>query len=242
MRYYIFISLLMLSGWAQAQTDVEPDSTDSPRDKDSIRYGVHIKKSDIKILNQSPTPENSEIVAMDSIDLKEVTLLGRYDFKDRKERRKYLLLKKKVRHVWPYAILATKRFEALQKRLDALDSKHKQKQYTRRVQRYVKDKFKERLKKLTKTEGQILVKLLYRQTGETTYELIRGLRSGWNAFWMNTKAKLFTISLKEKYDPHEIKGDYFIERILQRGFQKGDLDYQDPDIDIDFPKSMDKWE
>src|SRR5699024_8241249 len=129
----------------------------------------------------------------------------------------------------------------LRQRLDKISSKSDKRRYTKIVQHYIEDKFKEKLKNLTKTEGQILVKLMYRQTGKTTFDVVRELRSGWRAFWYNVTAKLFTISLKEKYDPYHNKEDYFIEHILRRGFQDGSLDYQDPAITIDFPKCVEKW-
>ena len=90
--------------------------------------------------------------------------------------------------------------------------------------------FTEQLKKLTKTEGRILIKLIHRQTGETMYELIKEYRSGWKAFWYNTTAKLFKLSLKDKYDPANIKEDYLIEDVLQRAFVNGVLKEQKADF------------
>ncbi|MDQ7916148.1 DUF4294 domain-containing protein [Mesonia sp. MT50] len=180
-------------------------------------------------------------LAVEAVNLDEVLLLGPFKFKSRAERRTYLILHRKTKKVWPYAVLASERLTELNERLNSIESKHKKKKYTKIVQKYIEDEFSEELKKLTKTEGQILVKLMYRQTGETTFEVIKELRSGWNAFWYNTTASLFNISLKETYDPLHVREDYYIEHILRRGFQKNELDRSEPAIAIDFSASMKRW-
>jgi len=180
-------------------------------------------------------------IAVDAVNLDEVLLLGPFKFKNRTERRTYLILQRKTKKVWPYAVLASERLTQLNERLNSIESKSKKRKYTRIVQNYIEDEFTEELKKLTKTEGQILVKLMYRQTGETTFDVVKELKSGWKAFWYNTTASLFNISLKETFDPLNVKEDYYIEHILRRSFQKNELSRSEPVIDIDFSKSMKRW-
>ena len=180
-------------------------------------------------------------LAVDAVNLDEVLLLGPFKFKNRTERRTYLILQRKTKKVWPYAVLASERLTQLNERLNSIESKSKKRKYTRIVQNYIEDEFTEELKKLTKTEGQILVKLMYRQTGETTFDVVKELKSGWKAFWYNTTASLFNISLKETFDPLNVKEDYYIEHILRRSFQKNELNRSEPVIDIDFSKSMKRW-
>src|SRR5699024_6984444 len=158
--------------------------------------------------------------------LDKVVIISPFRFDNKKERRKYLILRYKTRKVWPYAVLAADRLNELQKRLKTLKTNREKAAYTRRVQRYMENEFKEQLKKLTHTEGLILVKLLYRQTGDSTFDVIRDLRSGFRAFRYNLTAGLFSISLKREYDPYEVKEDYVIEHILQWAFQHNQLEYQ----------------
>ena len=94
---------------------------------------------------------------------------------------------------------------------------------------------------MSRTEGQILVKLIHRQTGKTAFNLIKELRSGWRAFWYNTTASMFDISLKREFDPLNEKEDYLIEDVLQRNFQSGRLERQDPAIEFDFYDLTNKW-
>ena len=161
-----------------------------------------------------------------SINLSEVVLLPKLRLQSLDERRRYLILQRKTIKVYPYAKLASERLETLNGRIAGLKSKRKQKQYARRVQKFVEDEFSEKLKKFTITEGQILIKLIHRQTGETAFDLIKALRSGWRAFWYNNYAKLFNMSLKIPFDPETLEEDYLIEYILQRQFQSGTLEFQ----------------
>ncbi|CDF78958.1 conserved hypothetical protein (DUF4294) [Formosa agariphila KMM 3901] len=176
-----------------------------------------------------------------SIDLDEVMILNKIEFVDKKEHYQYLILRRKTLKVYPYAKLAADRLQALKSRLDELDKTRLQKRYIKQVQKYLEDEFSAELKKMTRTEGQILVKLIHRQTGITTFDLIKDLRSGWRAFWFNNTAKIFDISLKEEFNPMNSKEDYFIEDILERNFQNGKLERQNSVLDFDFYEAENKW-
>ena len=176
-----------------------------------------------------------------AIDLDEVLVLPELNFKSRDERIRYLVLRRKTLKVYPYAKLAAERLESLQERLSKLKRKREKKRYSKVIQKYIEDEFSAELKKLTKTEGQILVKLIHRQTGTTTFDLIKELRSGWRAFWFNNTARVFDISLKKEFSPIDEKEDYLIEDILQRAFQNEQLDRQKPAFEIDFYACVNKW-
>lgn len=176
-----------------------------------------------------------------SIGLDEVMLLHRLKFDSKEDRRRYLILRRKTIKVYPFAKLAAERLKSLNERLDNIERKHDKKVYAKRIQKYIEGEFSEKLKKFTRTEGQILIKLIHRQTGQTTFELIKVLRNGWRAFWFNNTAKLFDMSLKKEFDPMNEKEDYLIEDVLQRNFQSGRLERQKPAIDIDFYDLTEKW-
>lgn len=176
-----------------------------------------------------------------SIGLEEVKLLHKLKFDSREERIRYLILKRKTIKVYPYAKLAAVRLDSMNKRLESLTRKRDKKRYTKRVQKYIEGEFSEELKKMTRTEGQILVKLIHRQTGTTAFELVKELRNGWRAFWYNTTASMFDISLKREFDPENVKEDYLIEDILQRNFQSGRLEAQESALDFDFYDLTEKW-
>jgi hypothetical protein len=182
-----------------------------------------------------------DTITNSSINLSEVVILPKLRIKSKEDRRRYLILQRKTIKVYPYAKLAAERLETLNERIENVKSKRKRKQYTRRVQKFVEDEFSEKLKKFTITEGQILIKLIHRQTGETAFDLIKDLRSGWRAFWYNNTAKLFKMSLKIPFDPAVSEEDYLIEDILQRQFQNGTLEYQPAHKDFDLYALSKKW-
>jgi hypothetical protein len=175
------------------------------------------------------------------IELDEVLLLKSLKFKTNYDRRYYYWFRKKTMKAYPYAKLAADRLDVLNERLDNIKSKRRKRQYTKRVQKFLEEELTSQLKKLTRTEGRILIKLIHRQTGETAFELIKGLRSGWKAFWYNTTARLFKLSLKDEYDPVNSKEDYLIEDILQRGFVDGVLKEQKSKLDFKYIELGSRW-
>lgn len=176
-----------------------------------------------------------------SIDLDEVMLLHKLKFDNREERIRYLILRRKTIKVYPYAKMAADRLDSLTKHLATLTKKRDQKRYTKKIQKYIEGEFSEKLKKMSRTEGQILVKLIHRQTGRTAFDLVKELRNGWRAFWYNTTASMFDISLKREFDPVNEKEDYLIEDVLQRNFRSGRLERQKSAILFDFYDLTDKW-
>ncbi|WP_371812632.1 DUF4294 domain-containing protein [Aquimarina sp. U1-2] len=182
-----------------------------------------------------------DTIPHEAIDLDEVVILGKLKFEDKLARRKYLILRRKTRKVYPYAKLASDRLSTLNKRLEEISAKRRKKKYIKMLQKYMEEEFTSELKKLTRTEGQILVKLIHRQTGKTMFNLVKEYRSGWRAFWYNNTAKIFNISLKKEYDPIHEEEDYWIEDILQRSFQSNILEEQKTALDFSFYDLRNKW-
>lgn len=176
-----------------------------------------------------------------SIALDEVYVFSKLKFSTYKDKLRYYILRRKTIKVFPYAKLAAERLSELNDSLTKIKKKRKRKKYTKEVQKYIEGEFSDELKKLTRTEGQILVKLIYRQTGKTTFNLVKELRSGWRAFWYSTTAKMFKISLKEEYRPDQVHEDYMIEDILQRAFAAGRLERQNSVLDFDYMDLENKW-
>ncbi|WP_188374547.1 DUF4294 domain-containing protein [Winogradskyella haliclonae] len=175
------------------------------------------------------------------IDLDEVLVLPDLKFRDKDERYRYLILRRKTRKVYPYAKMAAERLIELNEELKQFEKRRKKKKHAKKVQKYIEKEFSAELKKLTKTEGQILVKLIHRQTGKTAFQLVKELRNGWRAFWYNNTASLFDIKLKREFAPLDVEEDYLIEDILLRDFQNGRLERQEPAFEIDYYDLLNKW-
>lgn len=176
-----------------------------------------------------------------SIALDEVYIFGKLKFSDKKERLRYYILRRKTLKVYPYAKLAAERLVELNDSLSLIKKKRHQKRYTKKVQKYIEGEFSDELKKLTRTEGQILVKMIHRQTGTTAFDLVKELRSGWRAFWYQTTAKAFKINLKREFHPELEHEDYLIEDILQRAFAANRLQRQESVLDYDYASLTNKW-
>ncbi len=190
----------------------------------------------------SQEPENKQsiddyyIIKNDSltIPLDEVLVFDKRDFNSKKERRYYYWYYKKVHRAYPFAKMASDTLMHINEELEGIKSNRKRKKKIKSIQEYMEGEFTEQLKKLTKTEGRILIKLIHRQTGETMYELIKEYRSGWKAFWYNSTANMFRLSLKKEYKPGEEGLDFIVEDILQRSFINGTLEKQESKLDMDY--------
>lgn len=176
-----------------------------------------------------------------SIELKEVYVFAPLKFKDSKEIYRYLLLKRRTLKVYPYAKLAADKLTELNDSISDIKKKRHQKKYLKEMHHYLEGEFANELKKLTRSEGQILIKLVFRQTGSSTYDLVKELRSGWRAFWYSTTARMFKLSMKEEFHPDQIHEDYLIEDILQRAFMENALEFQNSALNYDFAKLHNKW-
>ncbi len=176
-----------------------------------------------------------------TIPLDEVVVIDKRSFASDKERRYYFWYYKKVQRAYPFATLASQKLSEINEELEGIKSKRKRKKHIKKIQKYMEGEFADQLKKLTRTEGRILIKLVHRQTGETMYELIKEYRSGWQAFWYNSTANMFRLSLKKEYKPEEFALDFIVEDILQRSFINGTLEEQEPELDIDYLQLLDQW-
>ena len=184
--------------------------------------------------------EDDESILNDTIQLPEVLIYkGKMDPDARKQ---FLLLQSRVYKTYPYAKLASERLTILNKGMANLKTNKEKKRYFKIVENYLSNEFEAKLKKLSRKQGQILVKLIHRQTGTTTYELVKNLKSGWKAFWSNTAASMFDINLKTKYAPFDVNEDYLIETILVRAFDSGRLQNQNPAKPVDYDNLTETWE
>ena len=182
----------------------------------------------------------NDTILNDTIELPEIIV--RKEKLDVEARKQFQLLQNRVLKAYPYAKITAERLTALNKGMANLKTEKEKKKYFKIVENYLTNEFEAKLKKLSRKQGQILVKLIHRQTGTTTYELITNLKSGWKAFWSNVTARMFDINLKTKFDPYENNEDYLIESILVYAFETGRLQNQPPAIKVDFDNLSDTWQ
>jgi hypothetical protein len=125
--------------------------------------------------------------------------------------------------VYPYAKVAGQMLEYFDDTLQTFRSENKRKAYLKKVEEELKEEFGGELKKLTIKQGIILVKLIDRETGSTSYDLIKQLRGSFSAFIWQSLARLFGSNLKLEYDPYG--EDALIEEIVVQ-IEAGIIPYQ----------------
>ncbi len=175
------------------------------------------------------------------VELEEIIIDRSQAKADAETKKRFLILQRRVYKVYPFAKTTSATLTSLNAGMAKLKTNRERKKYFKIVEDYLQNQFEPQLKQLSRKDGQILVKLIYRQTGNTTFELIKEYKSGWKAFWSNNTAKLFDINLKTKYEPYQVNEDYLIETILVRAFQNGRLPNQEPAVKIEYVDLADFW-
>ncbi len=141
-----------------------------------------------------------------------VNIYSQRIFKSKRAQVKYTKLRRDVIKVWPYAKLAGEKFKQLEKELAMTNDKRVQKALVEKTEKEIMQKFEAELKKLTVSQGKILIKLIDRQTGNTSYRVLQDLKGNLNAFFWQSLARLFGSNLKSHYDPYG--EDAEIEKII----------------------------
>lgn len=176
-----------------------------------------------------------------STELKEITINKDKTYTIGDDKKALLILKRRIFRVYPYAKLTAEKLTQLNETMDKLKTTKEKKKYFKIVEKYLEEEFEPRLKKLSRNDGKILVKLIHRQTGESTFDLIKHYKSGWKAFWANSTARMFSINLRATYKPYDEIEDYNIEAILYTAFRQGQLSRQEASTPINIDNLNSHW-
>jgi len=152
------------------------------------------------------------------IELPEIRIYERKDYEYLYLKRRYRRLIRNVKKAYPYAKIAGVELKELDMQLAAIENEKEKKAYVETAEKEIMDQFEKKVKRLTITQGIILVKLIDRETGRTSYEVIKDLRGGITAFFWQGIARIFGNNLKSEYDP--VDKDRIIEVIVQ-GIEAG---------------------
>lgn len=154
---------------------------------------------------------NGDTIPM--IDLPAVVVFSPLEFKNKREAEKFGKLVRHIKKVYPYAKLSGDKLQEYNEILLDAKSERERRKIMQKAEEELKAQFEDDLKKLTFTQGKILLKLVDRETSYATYELVKELRGNiMAAFWQGF-ARLFGYNLKDRYNPNGEDKD--IERIVQ---------------------------
>jgi len=171
---------------------------------------VFPKKGQNDTIKVASTNDNGIMIPW--IQLNDVTIVEARVFKSAEERAAFNRLRYNVLKVMPYALFAKRRYEQLEQDLLTAHEKKQQKELVKQCDKEIKDMFNREIKELTITQGQILTKLIDREVGRTTYDIVKQTKGGFTAFSYQLIARVVGHNLKSTYSPTE---DRDIESIIR---------------------------
>ena len=183
------------------------------------------QKSDSTVYVYESQIENGDTLAI--MQLQPVYITAPRVFASKKEEKQYGRLKRYVQKVYPYAKAASEILANFEDTLQSIESDKEKKAYLNEKEKELQEEFTGELKKLTIMQGVILVKLIDRETGNTSYELVKELRGSFSAFIWQGVARLIGSNLKLEYDPDG--EDEMIEEIVLK-IEMGVIPYQKREV------------
>ncbi|MFW5793143.1 MAG: DUF4294 domain-containing protein [Bacteroidota bacterium] len=145
-------------------------------------------------------------------EMEEVLIFAPRKFKNRYEQARYNRLVRNVKRVYPYAKIAGEKYREYNEMLLAEPNEKKRDELMKEAEQDIKDSFEGDLRKLTISQGFILVKLVDRETQNTTYEVLKEFRGVFSAVFWQGLGRLFGYNLKSQYDAEG--EDRLIEEII----------------------------
>lgn len=132
--------------------------------------------------------------------LNEVAIFAKIIFKNERQELKYNKLVRDIKKTLPYARLCRKHIDEIACRLNTMSTKSEKEKYVKVAEKELFTEFEKPLKNLTFTQGRLLIKLIDRETGNTSYDLIKDIKGGFSAFVWQSVARMFGSNLKSEYD------------------------------------------
>jgi hypothetical protein len=150
---------------------------------------------------------------MPEIEIKEVNIHGRRKLSERFAYWRYQRLVYNVKRVYPYAVLVRVRLGEVDSQLKELPDDRERRKYIRDFEKQVFHDYEGDMRQMTITQGRLLIKLIDRETQNTSYDLIRDYRGKLSAGFWQAVARIFGSNLKDEYDPEG--EDATIEKIIR---------------------------
>ncbi len=157
----------------------------------------------------------TKIIGNDTIlyyEIPEINIYPGYLFKNRWDYWRYQRLVRNVKAAYPYAKLAGIKLRELDRQLMNISGEKKRREAVKQAEKNIRAEFEEDVKHLTITQGRILIKLIDRETGNTTYNVLQNIKGNVSAVFWQAIARIFGSNLKSEYDPYG--EDQLIEMII----------------------------
>ena len=146
------------------------------------------------------------------IELRTLYVYPPYRFKNRREQMRYDKLVRDVKKTLPIAKMINKTIIETYEYLETIPDKKERNKHIKRVEKGLKEQYTPMMKKLTFSQGKLLIRLVDRECNQSSYELVKAFMGPFKAGFYQTFAALFGASLKKEYDPE--KEDKMTERAI----------------------------
>lgn len=153
--------------------------------------------------------------SMRQYNLSEVEILSK-KFNSREERIAFERLKYNTLKVYPYARLAAEIYKEMKQDV-ANEKRRSRKHYVNEKEKELRERFEKEIRNLTRTQGNILIKLINRDTGNNCYEIVKEMKGGFTAFFWNLGGKFYDHNLKEDYRHEENHDLELVIRMISNG-------------------------
>lgn len=162
-----------------------------------------------------------KVIGQDTIPFAEISGVEVFAFKifkTRHETQQNARLVRNVKKVYPYAKLAGIKLREYELILSKVETEREKNKIMKALEQEIKEEYGKELEKLTISQGKILIKLIDRETGNTSYDLVKDFRGSFLAFFYQSFARIFGYDLKTKYDPAgEDQNIEVIVRMIENG-------------------------
>jgi len=192
---FLILLLIFAAAGASGQVDSVKNLSDSLSDK---FYALpEVERNGVKL------PE---------VEIKEVTVYGRSKSTRKKDFRRYERLVYNIKKVYPYALIVRVKLGQVNEELKNIPGDKDRKKYMKNVEKEVFTEYEDDIQNMTISQGKLLIKLIDRETQNTSYTLIREYRGKFSAAFWQGVARIFGTNLKEEYDANG--DDALIESII----------------------------
>lgn len=159
-------------------------------------------------------------VTLPEINIKEVLIVGNQQTSQKMSFSRYERLIYNLKKVYPYALIVRAKLSSVNDELQKIPDDRKRRKYLRQVEKDVFGEYEDDVRNMTITQGKLLIKLIDRETENTSYDLIRQYRGSFSAAFWQGIARIFGTNLKDKYDA---EGDDAVIEILLQQIEAGNL-------------------
>ncbi len=201
-RYLALIITALLFSFAMYAKDERPERT--------LESPGPARLNPIRSI-KAKVDENGDTVPV--INLRGITVFKDWKFKNKKEEEFYWRTVRDVKLTLPYAKLIAETLIETYEYIETFPTQKEREKYLKRMESSIFEQYKPVLKRFSKRQAKVLIKLIQRETNQTSYDIVKAFLGTFRATFWQGFGKLFGVSLKTKFKPDKNREDAIIERI-----------------------------